>query len=146
MTPDHAAGRAPPDARLRVRGGRGDVQLQVRLTPSGPVLVLSGAALEVCAPEELTLACASLRLRTAASATITAGGALSERIAGGARRTVVERDTLVARAVTLTVSPGGVELRANDDVTVRGDKIQLDGVDEPAPEGAIEEALFDALR
>lgn len=118
------------DACVRVRGARGDARLVVRFTPSGPVLSLSGASLELEASSELSLSCETLRICTAKGTTIAVGGALSEQVLGSVRRTTAGESVVSARTISLEAPSGGVEVHANDDISLSGERILLNSDDE----------------
>jgi hypothetical protein len=94
--------------RLRVRAASGEVLVTMELTERGPVLRLSAAALEVTAGA-LSLDCDDLRVR--------ARGGIS----------------MSAEEVALEARAGNLDLRANDDVDVRGERIRLNCDDAPMP-------------
>ncbi len=110
---------------IRIRAAEGQCVLTVTMTDAGPVLQLSGAAIEIASAGRLDLACEDLRVRAARSASIEVGGDLTERVAGTARRE--------ARSIDLEAAPGGVTVKANDDVRVNGERVLLNSDDPPMP-------------
>ncbi|MCC6556781.1 MAG: hypothetical protein IT372_27810 [Polyangiaceae bacterium] len=117
---------------LRVRAATGEVVLTVLLTDAGPVLRFGAADLEVKAGA-LTLDCDTFQLRAREDACIEVGGDLVETIQGGATREVAGGASLSAEEVALTARTGNVDIRANDDVDVRGERIRLNCDDAPMP-------------
>jgi hypothetical protein len=95
--------------RLVVRAPDGTVELTIRLTADGPVLVVSGAALELAATRDVTIECERFSVRARGEAEVVADG--SVRVEGHAARVEARR--------------GNVEIQANDDVVVDGERIYL---------------------
>jgi hypothetical protein len=118
---------------VRILASSGACVLTVRLTDEGPVLRFEGASLELAATRKLELSCEELSVRASGGAAIHVGGDLDERVQGSARRSVRGAATTTARSVDLEASPGGIELRANDDVRVQGERVLLNSDDPPMP-------------
>lgn len=119
--------------RIDIRSTRGEVVLSVRVTDEGPVLSLSGVSLEIAASKKLALACETLEIKAAVDASIEVGGSLRERVGGSARREVAGASTLTAREVKIDAFPGGMVLKANDDVAITGERVRLNSDDPPMP-------------
>jgi hypothetical protein len=119
--------------RLEVRSTRGDVVLTLRLTDEGPVLSLSGVSLELTASTTLAIACETLAIKATSDASIEVGGNLRERVGGDATREAAGKATLAAREVKVDAFPGGIVLKANDDVAVTGERVRLNSDDPPMP-------------
>ncbi len=110
---------------LRIRSEGGACVLTIHLTDAGPVVRVEAASLEVSAAKRLSFDCEELHLRASGSATIDVGGDLHERVGGSAMRT--------AQHMRMDAQPGGIELRANDDVKVTGERVLLNSDDQPMP-------------
>lgn len=121
------------EERLEIRSAGGDMVLSVRLTDAGPVFSLSGASFEITAARTLSLSAETLRFSALKDLTIESGGALTERAAGDAVRDVGGTDRTIARDVEVAAHPGGISLRANDDVDVVGERVRLNSDDPPMP-------------
>ncbi len=67
-------GREP---QVQVIGPAGDVQLSIRLTPSGPVVQLQAARLELSAKESLSLTAPRVEIRTSDGFSVQSGGAMA---------------------------------------------------------------------
>ena len=122
----------PAGETLVIRSNGGQAMLSIRLTDAGPVVTLSGAALEIAAAGSLALRCEHFDLQ-AGSASINVAGDLVERVAGNASRQAAGTSTLAARSVGIEATPGGVSIRANDDVDVKGERVRLNSEDPPMP-------------
>ncbi len=118
---------------LRICAPGGTCVLTVQLTDAGPVLRFEGATLQVAATKRLELSCEELSVRASGGAAIEVGGDLAERVGGSARREVRGTATTAASRVDLEATPGGIDLRANDDVRVQGERVLLNSEDPPMP-------------
>jgi hypothetical protein len=122
------------EEQLEVRAAGGTVLLSMRLTDEGPVVSLSGASLSISAAKTLSLSAETLRLSASADISIEAGGALVQKSAGPALREIGGLDRTTAAEVEVDVHPGGISLRANDDVDIVGERVRLNSEDPPMPQ------------
>jgi hypothetical protein len=118
---------------IQVRSAEGQIVVSVRLTDQGPVLSLAGASLEIAATKTLSLSCDTLRIQAAHDAAVEVGGSLHERVRGSVVREAGKSARTTACEVTLEASPGGVAIRANDDVDIVGERVRLNSEDPPMP-------------
>lgn len=118
---------------LRFRSPSGACVLTIHLTDAGPVVRVEGASLEVSAAKRLSLDCEEFHLRASGGASIDVGGDLQERVGGSVNRAASGDAITVARHVGVEARPGGIELRANDDVRVTGERVLLNSDDPPMP-------------
>ncbi|WP_437690664.1 hypothetical protein [Sorangium sp. So ce176] len=121
------------EERIHIRAAAGQLLVSIRLTDEGPVLSLSGASLEIAAAKTLSLSCDTLRIQAAQDAAVEVGGSLHERVRGSVVREAGRSARTTAREVMLEASPGGVEIRANDDVDIVGERVRLNSEDPPMP-------------
>lgn len=123
-----------PDADvLRFRAPNGECVLTIHLTDAGPVVRVTAAALEVSAPKRLSIDCEEFQLRASGGAAIDVGGDLQERVGGSVHRVARGDAISEAQHVRVDARPGGIELRANDDVRVTGERVLLNSDDPPMP-------------
>lgn len=118
------------DEGLVLRSASGECVLQIAMTELGPVLKLSGVALEIAADATLALRAGHLDVR-AGSAQFEVAGDLDERVGGSVARTSEGKMVTTARDVDVVAHPGGVRIRANDDVDVQGERVRLNSEDPP---------------
>lgn len=111
--------------RLRVAAPGGGVELSIRLTPEGPVLELHGAAIELVASREVAVRCERFVVDAREDVVIAAGGDKREAIAGDHVTEVGGQSRSEARGVAVTARLGSVEVKANDDVALVGERIFL---------------------
>lgn len=121
------------EERVEIRSSSGALLISMRLTDEGPVFSVSGASFEISAAKTMSLKAETLRLSATHDVTIEAGGALVERVAGDATREVGGLDRVSARDVEVAAKPGGISLRANDDVDIVGERVRLNSDDPPMP-------------
>ncbi|WP_434045857.1 MULTISPECIES: hypothetical protein [Sorangium] len=121
------------EERIQIRAAAGQLLVSIRLTDEGPVLSLSGASLEIAAAKTLSLSCDTLRIQASQDAAVEVGGSLHERVRGSVVREAGKSARTTAREVRLEASPGGVEIRANDDVDIVGERVRLNSEDPPMP-------------
>lgn len=87
---------------VTIRGPGGEVLLEVELTPAGPVLRFHAAQVELDCKGSLKVRCESFDIRTSGDIVQQAGGEIS-----------------------LEAQRGNVDVRANDDVNLNGERVRL---------------------
>lgn len=95
--------------RLVIRAPDGAAEMTIRLTAEGPVVELRSASLELSATRDVTVRCQRFDVEASAGVELCSG----------------ERVHVDADAVELNARRGNVDVRANDDVTVSGERIFL---------------------
>ena len=103
--------------RLTIRSGDGQIELTVRLTPEGPILVFQGADIQLDGTRDVSIRCDTFHVAAKKSVNIESRGNLSERIEG--------RVSMEAKSVEVRATLGSVSLEANDDVALTGERIFL---------------------
>ena len=118
---------------LRFRAPSGECVLTIHLTDAGPVVRVAAEALEVRAAKRLSLDCEEFHFRASKTAAIDVGGDLLERVDGSVHRVARGDAIMEAQHARVETRPGGIELRANDDVRVTGERVLLNSDDPPMP-------------
>ncbi|MDI1484123.1 hypothetical protein [Polyangium sp. y55x31] len=121
------------EEHIKVRSADGNLVLSLRLTDEGPVLSLSAVSLEIAAQKHLALKSDTLAIQTSGDATLDVGGSLHERTRGSAIREVGKASIERAREVSIEAAPGGVVVKANDDVSITGERVRLNSDEPPMP-------------
>ncbi len=103
--------------RIDIRGVGGELLLRVRMTPEGPVLSISGVSLEIGATKDLSLRAETVSVRASKDLSLEAG----------------EHHRVKARDVDIQANPGAVNIKANDDVDIVGERVRLNSEDPPMP-------------
>jgi phage gp45-like len=111
--------------QLTVRSAQGRLELRVRLTADGPVLDVEAIGLTLRSAGEVAVECERFVVNAREDVAIDAGGSISQRAAGDHEVEVSGESTHKALAVRVESKLGNVELQANDDVLVRGERIRL---------------------
>lgn len=96
---------------------RGEVVLSVQMTERGPVLRFEGASLVLQAAGELAIEAESLRLHGRGGVALTTDGDLALKAAGDLNSE--------ARIQNVTAALGNVNVRANDDVRLNGERVMV---------------------
>ena len=117
-----------------MRAASGDLVIAVRLTDAGPVFTMSGASIEIASARKLSLRGETVELKATGDLAIEAGGDLHQRAMGAAFREIGGVDRTKAAEMEVEVHPGGISLRANDDVDIVGERVRLNSDDPPMPE------------
>src|SRR5262245_17033889 len=105
----------PIGSVLRLRGSDGQMTLTVRITPAGPVLSFGGAGLAIQAEGDLAVSARQLVLHGREGVSVLTGGDLTLQ---------AERDLhSSARIQNITAELGNVNLKANDDVKIDGERV-----------------------
>ncbi|MFO0588259.1 MAG: hypothetical protein U0441_11995 [Polyangiaceae bacterium] len=117
---------------VHVRDRSGVCVLRIRMTDEGPVLTLAGARLEIEASRSMTLRSEELHIQ-AGRARLDVTGDLEERVAGTVQRHALGDVDVRARRLRMKAMEGDAILEANDDVTLRGERVRLNSDDPPMP-------------
>ncbi len=102
---------------VTIRGPEGEVLLEVALTPAGPVLRFHAAQVQLDCTGAFKVQCESFEVRTAGDIVQHAGGDLVQSASGDLRAE--------SRELTLEARRGNVDVRANDDVNLNGERVRL---------------------
>jgi hypothetical protein len=119
------AGESDGNEVLRLRAPDGRIFLKIALTPSGPEVELSSVNLSIAADGDVRVACDRFQVEARREVTLCSEGDLRSR-AGGA----IESEAFEQRHRALR---GNIELRANDDVALDGERVRLNTAKPLAP-------------
>jgi len=111
--------------RLTIKNPSGEVELEIRMTERGPVLKFRAADVELEATRDVKLACDNFHVEARGAIVEEAGGDLRQRIKGNADVKVRGRMTLAAKETRVQAKRGNVQVEANDDVEILGERIKL---------------------
>ena len=113
------------DDRVTIRSASGEVELEVRMTERGPVLRFRAADLELASAGDVRIDCDRLHVRAAQGIRQETGGDLKQTVAGDAVLEIGGRLQAAANEAQIRARRGDVEIEANDDVKLRGERIKL---------------------
>ena len=103
----------------------GTVELQIKLTPEGPILQVSAAAIEMSATERIALRCNELDVAVKERVNLKCDGDLQQTVKGNLDSTTEGTARVEARRIGLEATWGDVDVKANDDVYLTGERIYL---------------------
>ena len=107
----------PAENVLQIVGADGRVSLSIHITPAGPVLRFEGSGLIVQTAGALEIDAQRVLIQGREGVAIASGGDAVIQVAGAL--------SLQADAQQLTARLGDIEIRANDDVAVNGERIRM---------------------
>lgn len=102
---------------VTIQGPEGGVELRVLLTDDGPVLRFDAARLELRSAGAIRAECERFEVAARSDVVQEAGGDISLRARGDL--------STRARTTSVTSTRGDVALKANDDVTLDGERVKL---------------------
>jgi hypothetical protein len=102
-------------SKLHIVGSGGEAVLSLEITPAGAVLRFEGAALTIQAGRNLRLQADTVAIHATEGLAITSGGDAQIGIAG-------DLETQ-ARIHNITANLGNVNIKANDDVKLNGERV-----------------------
>lgn len=102
---------------LNVVGADGHVKLSLHVTPSGPVLRFEGAGLIIESSGALAINAQSVVIQGREGVALISGGDAEIRVAGDL--------TSEARIHNVTANLGNVNIKANDDVKLNGERVMM---------------------
>jgi hypothetical protein len=112
-------------AMLHVSSSSGEVELQIRITPEGPVLVFDQARVSIQNSGNIDVECEDLELKARGRLTLESGDDTVHRVAGNYSVDVRDDAEIKAQAVDVHAQLGELSLRANDDVALNGLRVLL---------------------
>lgn len=102
---------------VTIRGPAGEVILEVSLTPAGPVLRFHAAQVQLDCKGSFQVRCDTFEVQTAGDIVQRAGGDLIQTADGDVRVESTE--------MSIEARRGNVDVRANDDVNLNGERVRL---------------------
>jgi hypothetical protein len=102
---------------LHVIGRDGFVKLALHVTPDGPVVKFEGAGILIQSTGTLAIDAQSVVIRGREGVALVSGGNAEVRVAGDL--------TCEARVQSLTATLGNVNIKANDDVKLNGERVMM---------------------
>lgn len=103
--------------RLVVTSPEGRVELSIRFTESGPVLDFEAAAIQLKSAGEVAVQCNNFKVEAAKKIQLSTEGDMVQDIGGKAH--------VEAHSVEVRARRGNVDINANDDVRLLGERIKL---------------------
>lgn len=119
----------PDRKELRLTAPDGRVCLKISLTPDGPLVEISAASLSVATDGDVTIDCERFGVNARRDVVVVAGGTIAHD--AGADITTRAEGEIQTEAVAQRhrARLGNVDLIANDDVSLEGERIRLNSPD-----------------
>ena len=102
---------------LRIIGIDGNVSLRIYLTEQGPVIDLKAAAFRIQADQQIQLESPQIHIKAGEKLTLSSEGDLSQEVKGDIHSK--------ARIQNIEADLGNVNIKANDDVKLDGERVKL---------------------
>jgi len=109
--------RGTPNDVVKVLAADGQIRLYIDLTPAGPVLRVEGCSLLIEAAGDLAIDAERIALRGRGGVALASGGDVAICAAG--------RLDSTATIQQITATLGNVNVKANDDVKLKGERIKM---------------------
>jgi hypothetical protein len=113
--------KSPAGNTLRLLGKDGAVRLSIEVTDQGAVLRFEGPSLAIQTAGDLSIQADSLSIQTRTNITLATQGSLNLNADGDLRSH--------ARSQHIVSDYGNVNLKANDDVRINGERVKVNCVD-----------------
>ncbi len=110
---------------LVVHNPQGEIELAVRFTAAGPVLNFSAAAFNLQTPGDVKINCRKLLVNSTEAIELNSGGNMVQKINGEKTTQVRGKSFYEAHTVAIKSRRGNVNVKANDDVRLDGERIKL---------------------
>jgi hypothetical protein len=126
---------SPDRARLlQIRAPDGRICLRITLLPTGPMVELSAASLAIAAEGDVRVDCQRLEIDAAKGVAIRSGGDITQ-VAGGNVELRAEGElSAEAFAQRFEARRGDIQMEANDDIFLDGERVRLNSPRTPAEE------------
>lgn len=103
----------------------GTVELQIKLTADGPILQVAAASIEMSATQRIALNCNELDVAVKDKMNLKCDGDMRQTVKGNLESTTEGTARVEARRIEVEAAWGDVDIKANDDVRLTGERIFL---------------------
>lgn len=110
---------------VRIESASGEVELQITMTESGPLLSFRAADVRLASEGTMRLDCKRLDVRAEEGIRHATGGNLEEVVHGDKVSRVKGTSAALARRTLIESKRGDVKLVANDDIQLLGERVKL---------------------
>jgi hypothetical protein len=110
---------------LEIINPSGQVELQVKITDQGPVLVFNHAKLALTNSGDVDLQCQNLSLKASGRLKMMSGASFEQRVSGSYNVQVRDDASMKAQSIELDAELGELALKANDDVALNGLRVLM---------------------
>ncbi len=110
---------------LQIIGSGGEVELKIRMTAEGPVLCFESASLDIRASGKVSIESQHISLKASHGISMETSGDMVHNV-GGDHISKIDGDvSSEARIQNITARLGNVNVKANDDVRLNGERIMM---------------------
>lgn len=113
------------NSELRLLGADDSVQLVISITEQGIIVNLKAFQLNIQAADQLNLSGKRIHIDASEHLALTTAGSLEQRVAKDFTSEVLGDQHSTARIQRITADLGNVEIKANDDVRLNGERVKL---------------------
>lgn len=110
---------------LHIIGSTGEVELKIRMTPEGPVLCFEAASLSLLGTNKVSVASRHISLKASDRITMETSGDMVCTVDGDHNSKIIGDMNCEARIQNITARLGNVNVKANDDVKLNGERIMM---------------------
>ncbi len=111
--------------RFFITSPHGEVELQVRITPEGPLLSFHQSHIEISNEGNLNIKCKDLRVQTEGKMQFECGAEFHQTVAGNYSVDVRDDAGFNAQSLQMKAELGELSLIANDDIALNGLRVLL---------------------
>lgn len=110
---------------IQLTGKNGEATITIIMAEDGPVIQCSGAAIQLKAANKLSLHSPNIELNASESINLQTQGDLEQTVDGNFYQHVKGDAHRQARIQNITADLGNVNVKANDDVKIDGERVKL---------------------
>lgn len=114
-----------PNESLTIYHPTGQVEVSISLTEDGPVLSMAAAAINMRTSGDLNISCDRFRVRSRSSVDIRTDGDMVQQVGGNATTEVEGVALTAAHSVGVAAREGDLDLEADSDVLVNGNRVLI---------------------
>lgn len=115
----------PNQERIQIANGLGKVEITIIMSAAGPVIRLSGSTIELQAKEQLSLVSPKISLCAEEEIHLHTKGDFKQLVEGDLQQVVSGNADRSAQVQHLVSALGDVNIKANDNVKLDGERIKL---------------------
>lgn len=111
--------------QIKLLNNKGELQLEITMNPKGLVVNLNAAELNINASEELNMSAKKVNINASEQINIKTKGNLVQQIDKDLLTEVGGTNKQIAQVQKITATLGGVNIKANDNITLQGEQVLL---------------------
>ncbi|MBS1549766.1 MAG: hypothetical protein JSS94_07875 [Bacteroidetes bacterium] len=108
---------------------REEIQLSIQITDGGLIVNVNAKELNIQASDQLRLSSKKIHIAASEQLKLSTDGNMLQQVNGDCLTEVEGTQKLIAQVQKITASLGNVEIKANDDVRLNGERVKLNSTD-----------------